>query len=256
MTSSKAEHKEDNPLEETRKTTSLDDEAEYGAVMLDLFGTLVDFNSVFVDTLNRVLVDHDLVDKADEFRHRWGRFVFLGQAEGDFINVHEDFKHSLVVVLRDLGRDGDLVDYADVVIEAMFEKLRRADLFPEVPSMIASIEDADLPWAVVSNVDEEDLHAILTHHGLRPTVTVSSERVRSYKPEGTIFMTAVQELGVPVERIIHVGDSPIADVAGANDVGIDVLWVNRHGVPYPDDLPRPRWDVPNLSGLPSLLLKG
>jgi 2-haloalkanoic acid dehalogenase type II len=210
---------------------------------------------VFIDTLRRVLVDHDLMDKADEFRERWERFVFLGQAGGDFVTVHEDFNHSLVIVLQDLGRDGDLVTYAKVVIDEMFESLREADLFPEVPDVIAGLEREGIPWAIVSNVDEVDLQAIITNHGLNPTIAVSSERVRSYKPENEIFMAAVRELGVPTSNVIHVGDSPIADVAGAADVGIDALWVNRRGEIYPGDLPGPVWDVPDLSGLPALMLK-
>jgi FMN phosphatase YigB (HAD superfamily) len=56
--------------------------------------------------------------------------------------------------------------------------------------------------------------------------------------------------------LIHAGDSPIADVAGATDVGIDTLWVNRRGEDYPEDLPDPVWDVPDLSRLPTLVLKG
>jgi 2-haloalkanoic acid dehalogenase type II len=224
--------------------------------MLDLFGTLVDFHSVFITTLKRVMVDHDLIDQAEEFRERWQRFVFLGQAGDDFVTVREDFSQSLVIVLKDLGAEGDLVAYAHQVIDEMFVNLRKAELFPEVPAVIAWLEREGIPWAIVTNADEEDLQAIMSNNDMHPPVAISSERVRSYKPESEIFLIAIQELGVPNSRIIHVGDSPIADVYGASEVGIDTLWVNRTGMVYPDDLPKPDWNVPDLSGIPGLLLKG
>jgi len=224
-------------------------------VLIDLFGTLVDFQSVFFSTLRMVLVDHGLEDKAEDFKHRWQRFVFQGQASGAFITVREDFVNSLSTVLEDLGCEGEMATYADGVIDEMFKNLREAELFPEVPEVIAALEMEGLPWAIVSNVDEEDLQAIVINQGLRPTSTVSSERVRSYKPHPVIFQAALEDLDLPASRVLHVGDSPTADVKGAIDAGIDVLWVNRRNEDFPDGLPAPGWDVPDLSGLPRLLLK-
>ena len=241
-------------LEGTGRSDGVDVSRTHDAVLLDLFGTLVDFQSVFIDTLKRVLVDHDLMARAEEFRTRWQRFVFQGQSDGEFITVRDDFIKSLKTVLESHGRDGDLHSYAEAVIIDMFEGLRQADLFPEVPAVIARIEGARIPWGIVSNVDEVDLQAILTNQGLRPTIVVSSERVRSYKPEGHIFQTALEELSLPASRVVHVGDSPIADVAGATGAGLGTVWVNRYGGEYPEDLPAPGWTMTELSGLPGLLL--
>jgi 2-haloalkanoic acid dehalogenase type II len=222
---------------------------------MDLFGTLVDFRTVFVDTLARILTDNELASQRQEFQSRWQRFVFQGQCEGGFITVRQDFERSLVAVLDHLGREGDLATYAHNVIGDMFDRLRVADLFPEAPEAIAGLEAKGVPWAIVSNVDEEDMMAIVANQGLRPVVTVSSERVTSYKPHGAIFQAALDELGVPATRALHVGDSPVADVAGASRQGLATLWVNRYGAEYPDDLPAPRWEVNDLSTLPALLLE-
>lgn len=226
------------------------------AVLLDLFGTLVDFHSVFVNTLDRILTDNDMEDRRADFRTRWSHFVFQGQSEGDFITVRQDFEDSLVSVLEQLGRQGDLNSYAHLVIGDMFDQLREAELFAEVPKVIAAIEAEGVPWAIVSNIDEEELRAIVSNQGLRPSVAVSSERVRSYKPDNVIFQAALDELGLPAGRVVHVGDSPLADVVGATKVGLAPLWVNRYGREYPEDLPHPRWVLPDLNDLPALLLEG
>ncbi len=229
----------------------------YEAVTLDLFGTLLDFRTIFNSTLKGILVDHDLMDKAHHFHERWRLFAFMGTEERGFINVRDDFKQSLVRVLRELGVEGDLQDYTDRVLDQMFDSLHTADLFPEVPMVLRAIEDAGIPWGVVSNVDEVDLRAVISHHGLRPTAAVSSERVVTYKPEPLIFQTVLEEMGGPEpHRVIHSGDTPIADVAGASSVGLDVLWLNRYVMQYPDDLPRPTFESANLDPLPKLVLEG
>lgn len=253
---SPSERKEDGWLEGPTKAGAEGTGRTHEAVLFDLFGTLVDFHSVFINTLHRVLRENELLDQAEEFRNRWQRFVFQGQAAGTFMTVREDFTTSLVTVLVDLGRDGDMTVYADQVIDEMFEQLHEAKLYPEVPTVIGALEGEGIPWAIVSNVDEEDLRAIISNHGLRPLAAVSSERVRSYKPDPAIFIAALEELDLPASSVVHVGDSPLADVAGATGVGIDTLWVNRHGEVYPDDLPQPGWNMPDLSGLTGLLLKG
>ena len=245
----------EEPLEEPMETGPAGRGRTHEAVILDLFGTMVDFQSVFVGTLERIIVDNGMVGQHEEFRGRWRRFVFQGHAEGTFVTVRTDFEDSLVSVLDELGVEGDLVAYSRIVIGEMFEQLREADLFPEVPGVIAAIEEEGVPWAIVSNVDEEDLRAIIANQGLRPVVAVSSERVRSYKPDGAIFRSALEELDLPASRVMHVGDSPLADVAGATGAGLSALWVNRMGIEFPGDLPRPLWELPDLSDLPGLLLR-
>ncbi len=215
----------------------------------------MDFRSVFVRTLDRILVDNGLEERHGEFRDRWKSFVFQGQDMGTFITVREDFEGSLVRVLKELGQDGDLFSYARNVIGEMFEELREADLFPEVPEAIAAIEEEGVPWAIVSNVDEVELQAIVANQGLMPKAAISSERVRSYKPDTAIFHAALGELGLTPSQVMHAGDSPLADVVGASGAGMSALWVNRYGQQFPEDLPRPTWVLPDLEGLPALLLK-
>ena len=226
----------------------------FDGVMLDLFGTLVDFRSTFQRTLGRILVENDLTDRADTFQEKWQSFVFQGEQDGTFITVRKDFERSLERVLTYLGVNGDLEDYCNKVITEMFESLRVADLFSEVPTVIDALDVAGITWAVVSNVDEADLQALLAHHGLGPTVTVSSEAVASYKPGPGPFERALDGMRLTADRVIHAGDSPLADVVGATSCGIATLWVNRYDDTYPRDLPRPGWEHRDLSPVPRLVV--
>ncbi len=175
---------------------------------------------------------------------------------GSFITVHEDFVHGLAATLSALGADGELTGYSKVVIDDLFKDLRVATLFPEVEEVLGSLEDVGVRWAVVSNIDERDLQAILGNHGLRPCTAISSEAVRAYKPNARPFQAALEEMGVPRERALHVGDSPNADVHGASEFGLVTAWVNRYGLDFPEGLHRPRWELNDLRPVPQLVLQG
>ena len=228
----------------------------YEGVLLDLFGTLVDFRSTYYRTLGRILEENDLIEQTETFREKWQRFVFQGVEDGAFVTVRADFVRSLERVLTELGVNGELGPYCTGVIDEMFESLRTAALFPEVRSVVGDLEGKGVPWAIVSNVDERDLQALMEHHALHPTGTVSSEVVASYKPDAGPFERALEIINLPLERVIHVGDSPYADVVGAAQIGLATVWVNRYDDPYPEDLPRPMWEFPDLSPVPGLISGG
>jgi len=225
----------------------------YDAVLLDMFGTLVDFRSTFHVTLSRILTDLGLQGRATVFQRNWRTFTFQGEDEGEFVTVHEDFKRGLESTLRTLGIGGELRPYCEEVIEDLFGHLRQAALFPEVREVLERLDGSGVAWAVVSNIDEDDLAAILRHHGLAPRLAVSSESSRSYKPNAGPFVAALSGLGVGAARALHVGDSPAADVDGAQRLGIPAAWLNRYNDPYPVELREPAHTMHDLNPLPGIV---
>jgi len=53
------------------------------------------------------------------------------------------------------------------------------------------------------------------------------------KPDAAIFHDACTRLGLPPENVLHVGDDPLLDVAGARDAGLRTAWLNRHAAGWP-----------------------
>lgn len=225
----------------------------FDAVLFDMFGTLVDFRTTFNVTLRRILSDLGLQDRSAVFISNWRTFTFQGEAEGSFVTVHQDFQNGLESTLRGLGIGGDLRPYCEEVIDDLFAHLRVADIFPEVRNVLAALDREGVAWAVVSNIDEDDLASILRHHGLSPPTAVSSEAARSYKPNSGPFIAALDAMGVEAARVLHVGDSPTADVIGAQSLGIPAAWVNRYMDPYPTGIQRPHFTINDLSPVPSII---
>lgn len=123
----------------------------------------------------------------------------------------------------------------------MFEHLRiQADPAPFVAQLeaywrdppihadaVQLLDELNVPVCVVSNADSEPLQAAIAKHGLRFDAVISSEEVRSYKPDGQIFRRALERMGVDASRALHIGDSLHSDVAGAQSVGITAAWICR-----------------------------
>jgi putative hydrolase of the HAD superfamily len=135
------------------------------------------------------------------------------------------------------GRDGETLAALRRDCAAVFLAAAGADLPPEelAPHFTAALEfrlldgaaetldelaGRKLELGVVSNWDSE-LPAILERLGIGGyfRVVVTSADAGSPKPAPHIFELALERLGVPAERAVHVGDDP-ADEAGARAAGM------------------------------------
>ena len=82
----------------------------------------------------------------------------------------------------------------------------------------------------MSNIDEASLQASSAKLGFTFHLVVTAERVGAYKPDWPHFNTAISELGamdILPERILHVGQSPRADIVPANRLGLACAWIHR-----------------------------
>jgi 2-haloalkanoic acid dehalogenase type II len=67
---------------------------------------------------------------------------------------------------------------------------------------------------------------------------VTAERAGSYKPDPAPYCLALQELGLPAERVLFVAGSAF-DLFGTARVGLATIWHNRAGLAAPDGAPAP-----------------
>ena len=52
-----------------------------------------------------------------------------------------------------------------------------------------------------------------------------------------------------------VGDKLTTDIQGANGVGMQSVWINRHGAQRPEGSAEPSFEIADLKELPQLLRK-
>jgi putative hydrolase of the HAD superfamily len=101
-------------------------------------------------------------------------------------------------------------------------------VFDDVPPALDLLRKHQFPLAVISNWDER-LRPLLTGLQLRDffEVILISVEAGFAKPATEIFHKAAQRLGVAPDSIVHVGDSPSEDVAGAEGAGFRAILLDR-----------------------------
>ena len=139
-----------------------------------------------------------------------------------FRPYRQEWPEHFAVCFEELGVSGD----PRRAHERLVELLGQARAFPESRQVVEAV-GGRLPVAVLSNADDDFLHACLAQNRLSFPVVVSSESAQAYKPHISIFRRLGDELGLPASRILYVGDSRLADVAGAKNAGMRVAWVRR-----------------------------
>ena len=84
---------------------------------------------------------------------------------------------------------------------------------------------------------------------------ITAEDCGTYKPDPKFFDQALERIGVPPDRILHVAFGFKYDHAAASAAGMDTAWVNRHAEPQPEG-PAPDHEWRDLRGLSQLVEAG
>lgn len=96
-----------------------------------------------------------------------------------------------------------------------------ADTAPALAALAARV-----PLISISNGTAE-LDRVGLHEHFR--FSISACDIGIAKPAPAIFLHACERLGVAPEHVLHVGDDPHADIAGARAAGMRTAWINRAG---------------------------
>ncbi|EIM01733.1 HAD family hydrolase [Rhodanobacter denitrificans] len=119
--------------------------------------------------------------------------------------------------------------------EIYFAARNRVELYPDSLPALQRIT-ARWPLASLTNGNADlqriGIHAHFAHH-------VCARDSGVAKPDPRIFLAAAERLGVAPGQILHVGDDPAMDMAGARDAGLRTAWINRAGLPWPVALGQP-----------------
>jgi 2-haloacid dehalogenase/putative hydrolase of the HAD superfamily len=196
----------------------------FDAIFMDFYGTISAGDREAVEaTCATIVTACKLSISPAEFAIAWGERYFrvVGDSNhGSFRTLYECEILSLGGMFEQLKVEADPAPFV-----AQLEAYWRDP--PIHADAVELLDDLNVPVCVVSNADSEPLQAAIKKHGLRFDAVVSSEFVRSYKPDGHIFRHALDRLGIEASRALHIGDSLHSDVAGAQKAGITAAWVCR-----------------------------
>jgi HAD superfamily hydrolase (TIGR01509 family) len=76
---------------------------------------------------------------------------------------------------------------------------------------------------------------------------VTAAAAGAAKPDARIFSAPRRLAGVSAQEVLHVGDDPLADVAGATQAGMQAVWLNRESRRWPGELAAPAHTISTLA---------
>ena len=111
---------------------------------------------------------------------------------------------------------------------------------PEIVGFLADITAAGTRLGIITNGSATQFeNARLMGLATGAKCVLVSDVFGAAKPDPSIFLEALRELGGPVSgEVLFVGDNPEADIGGAQGVGMATAWIRR-GCEWPPPLAPP-----------------
>jgi 2-haloalkanoic acid dehalogenase type II len=212
------------------------------AITFDAYGTLFRNESLMLIP-QRIVADHKLSVRADDVLGQWITLYTEATQRTPFRTLRAIQATILSRLLHDLDVHADALPYVDL----FFQVTTKVELYPEV---LAVLNRVGLPCAIVSNADHE--HVAAWNLPLPVRFTLVSEAAKAYKPHPLIFRQAMRRLDLQPHEVLHVGDSEVDDIRGAQAAGLAAAWVNRDGRSRSPDVPKPDFEIADLTELLTL----
>jgi 2-haloalkanoic acid dehalogenase type II len=218
------------------------------ACTFDCYGTLVDWEG----GVGSFLYDYALRSREPtpppgrELRERWEAIQF-DVIQGEYRRYADVLAESLRLLAEERGWPYDQGEG-----KALARSMRSWQPFPDTGPALRRAREAGIRLVIVSNTDNDILEHTVRQIEVPVDDFVTAEDVGSYKPADAHFERALELIGEPPERILHVAFGFKYDIGPAQRFGMRTAWVNRHAEPRPGDaVPdyewRDLWDLAELA---------
>ena len=174
--------------------------------------------------------------------HRRVHYASIPEMRHDLTRARLSWLQSL---LEEWGYGADL---AATGFRVFWEHRNAVTLFDDVSRVLGTLGERYSIGAITNG--NADVHHIGIGHHFDFVVTPAE--AGAAKPDSAIFEFALDAAGASPETVVHVGDDPMRDVAGAAALGLRTVWMNPLGQPWPNQTP-PDAEIRSLDALVSVI---
>jgi 2-haloacid dehalogenase len=225
--------------------------ARYTHLTFDCYGTLIDWESGILAALRPVLARHGVTLSDDQALEVFGELEATAEA-----GEYRPYREILAAVLDGFGGRFGFTPSAEE--RAVFGgSVADWPAFPDSAEGLRALGER-YKLVILSNVDDDLFAHSARRLGANFADVITAQQIGSYKPNPRNFRFALNRLGVPAERVLHVAQSLFHDIAPAKEFGLATVWVNRrHDRPGSGATPlaaaTPDLEVPDLRTLARLV---
>ncbi|WP_369257549.1 haloacid dehalogenase type II [Geodermatophilus amargosae] len=196
---------------------------DVGALVLDVFGTVVDWRAGVAREAARLLgPDVDAAAFADAWRSRYQPSMERVRSGGrPFVPLDVLHRESLPPALAEVGADAVPDDVAAELVLAW----HRLDPWPDTVPGLTRLRSRFV-LAPLSNGGVRLQVDLARRAGLPWDLVLGAEVVRRYKPDPEVYDSAPRLLGLPPPRVLMVA-AHVEDLAAARARGLRTAYVHR-----------------------------
>ena len=195
------------------------------AVFIDYAGTIIEQGGRDVEELvNRICKNSDMKNPKELLKYWWG-----------MVKEYEESFEKTTYISEDEIVDKMLLRCVDEIhlhenLEELHVLCQRFWMYaPLYDDVKAFFKNCPYPIYIISNNGEKYIAEAMKVNGISPAGIISADMVRAYKPHPELFQKAMEIANCTADEAVHIGDSVISDVKGAEAAGIKPILLDREG---------------------------
>ncbi len=193
----------------------------FEVLSFDCYGTLIDWEKGILGALQPVFKAHN-VDLTDaQTLELYAELEPEAQREGQYV----EYKQVLRKVMQEFGNRLGFTP-SESELDCLASSLKDWLPFPDTVPALKTLKK-NFKLAVISNIDEDLFAFSAKRLQVEFDWIITAEQAKSYKPSQRIFEYAIEKIGHPPERILHIAQSVYHDIIPARAIGLSAIWVNR-----------------------------
>lgn len=139
--------------------------------------------------------------------------------------------------------------FVDNAFQFYISERNKVDLFDDVIPTLNALK----PYYRLAAVSNGNADIIQIGLGRFFEFSWSAARAGKQKPHPVVFESLLKQQKLNPDELIHIGDDPVTDIHGAQQLGIRAIWLNRNQQSWPAEIKAPFIEINQLKQLPELL---
>jgi 2-haloacid dehalogenase len=192
----------------------------FEVLTFDCYGSLTNWEEGILACLRNILAANNKDADDATILKLYGDFE--ARAEQGQYRPYREVLRSVV------SQFGEHLGFAPTEVETrlLAESLQHWKPWPDTVTALRQLQSR-FRLAIISNVDDDLFAATRPQLEVEFDQIITAQQASAYKPSLQIFELALSRIGVPAQRILHIGQSLYHDVLPAQSLGMATVWVNR-----------------------------
>ncbi|PSB08273.1 haloacid dehalogenase type II [filamentous cyanobacterium Phorm 46] len=222
---------------------------QFEVVSFDCYGTLIDWERGILPVLKQLLSSRE-IDLSDD-----GTLELFAEFESELEKDKSDYIEYRKILQEIVKKFDQKLNFepTETEVKTLADSVNNWQPFPDTVAALSALKQK-YKLAVISNIDDDLFAGTAKHLKVEFDWLITAQQVRSYKPSTRNFEIALETMGIPPEKLLHVAQSVYHDIVPASSMGISTVWVNRRqgkagfGATMPAN-GKPDFEVPDLKTL-------